>query len=322
MRERKHYEHRGYEDEREFRKKENASVHKNKVDRQYFNTFEYDRLTKMISTDIHGAKEGFENYLLTYPHDICAYTQYASLLISVGELDRVEELLDRLEAKIETKSFYKCDKEKYDASKKSIIYNRARLYSYTNRPWKAFCLIRSNPEAFENLDYSRVFYLRSLVNYRIDRNRREPNSYLFRQIVEYRESDMIDHIKKHEADYNDNNREISTSIFAPEVPLEKLIEYAKENMRPENKINEGICGQVYTFKYDECGRDNNRITDFFEVVVFPGTKDIITMYPTFEPNNRYYVDLNHLKDKKDEGSFGVKRLSQIEKFNKRYGTNG
>jgi hypothetical protein len=105
------------------------------------------------------------------------------------------------------------------------------------------------------------------------------------------------------------------------LPIEKLIEHAKENMRPENIINEGFAGQVYTFKYDECGRDDNKITDFFEVVVFPDTKDIITMYPTFTPNNRYYIDLNHLKEKKEDSSFGVKRLSQIEKFNKRYGTN-
>jgi tetratricopeptide (TPR) repeat protein len=318
MRDRKHYD---YEDDREYRKRENVCVNKNKADRQFYNTFEFERLVKLIDTDIHGAKEGFEDYLLKYSNDLNAYTYYASLLISVGELEKAEELLNKIEARVETDSIYQRDRIKYEFIKSSVIYNRARLYAYTDRAWAAYNLIRKNNEVFKSLDYSRVFYLRSRINYHIDRNRREPNSYIFRQIVEYRESDMIDHIKKHEADYNDNNRKISTAIFAPDVPIEKLIEHAKENMRPENIINEGFAGQVYTFKYDECGRDDNKITDFFEVVVFPDTKDIITMYPTFTPNNRYYVDLNHLKEKKEDSSFGVKRLSQIEKFNKRYGTN-
>lgn len=312
------------DEEKEYSKKDNCcskDLSKCRNNRRFFNTYEFDRLIKMIDYDIHGAREGFEDYLLKYPNDLNAYAQYASLLISTGNLDRVEEILTRIEYKMETDSIYKQDPVKYDILRKNVIYNRARLYVFINKEWEALKIMLQNKEVFPNVGKSRIFYLRSRTNNHIDRNRREPNSYIFRQIVEYREDDMIDHIKKHEADFNENDREISTSFFAPEVPIEKLIEEVKRNFRPENAINKGFAGQTYTFKYDECGRDDNRITDYFEVVVFPGTSNIITMYPSYTPNNRYFVDLNYVKEKKDEGSFGIKRLSQIEKFNKRYGTN-
>ena len=57
----------------------------------------------------------------------------------------------------------------------------------------------------------------------VDLRRREPNSYMFRQIVEYKEEDFRDHIKKHLADYNENDRNISVAYFNSDFPIDKAI---------------------------------------------------------------------------------------------------
>ena len=54
---------------------------------------------------------------------------------------------------------------------------------------------------------------------------------------------------------------------------------------------------------------------FFKVSCFHDTHDIIIMYPTFNCENQPYIDLNYLNESEKPIQ---KRISQIDRFNKRY----
>lgn len=61
---------------------------------------------------------------------------------------------------------------------------------------------------------------------------------------------------------------------------------------------------------------DNKNTNYFIVVTFHNTPYLISMYPCSNTsNNLEYVDLNYLKETNNKN---IKRLSQIDKFNKRF----
>ena len=286
--------------------------------RKFFDTFEYERLIKLIESDIYAAKEGFEDYLIRYKDDMSAHVRYASILITLGEFDKVDKILQMIEYRLAKSSIYKEDEYKGNSIRRALLFNRARLYAFQNKTWDSLHIIFNNPDVFETIDKHNIFYLRNLVNNHIDKSDRDRNnSYIYRQIINYKEEDFIDHIKKHKADFNENDRTVSPSFFSYDTPIEKLIDGVKNNLNKENALNTGFISNTYLFKYDACGRSDNKITDYFEVVTFNGTNKIITMYPTKTPNNRKFVDLNYLKEKEEETS-KVKVISQIDKFNRRY----
>lgn len=286
--------------------------------RKYYDRYEYDRLCKLMKLDIYAAKEGFEEYLLKYNKDISAHLRYVNLLITTGELEQAKEYISIIENKLNKISVYNSLELKRNEKHKSLLVAKARLYSYLDRPWDSLRILINNREIFnEDIKYS-IFYLRKLVNHYVRSDDRGNGSYIYRQMADYKEEELIEHIKRHEADYNMNDKEISTSFFVPDFPVEKVIEEVKNNMKKENSLNKGIIANSYFFKYDQCGRSKDKLTDFFEVITFKDTKDIITMYPVLVVKNRNYVDLNNLIEKKEYNNQNVKRLSQIDKFNRRY----
>ena len=87
-------------------------------------------------------------------------------------------------------------------------------------------------------------------------------------------------------------------------------------MPSDKRLFAGTYDDTYIFKYDNCGRDNNKSVDFFRVVCFHDTNEIITLCPASECECLPYVDLNYLI--RDNEIPKVKRLSQTEKFKQRY----
>ena len=115
-----------------------------------------------------------------------------------------------------------------------------------------------------------------------------------------------------------DTREISTSIFYEDFPINEIITEIKKYIR--NGIPK-LCPHLYTnmyvFKFDNCGIDTGIPTDFFKVVCFHNTVEFITMCPSTGCEELPYIDLNYLARTKE----GAKSrcLSQIDKFNRRYG---
>ena len=143
------------------------------------------------------------------------------------------------------------------------------------------------------------------------------NAYRFNQAVDYSEEAFRDHIKRHEADYNTDTDTPNETIFSSDFPTDKIIAEIKKYIPSDKRFFPGYFDDVYFFRFDNCGRVNNKQTNYFSVVCYHNTTDFITMCPT----NEYYhsmpvVDLNYLKE--NENNKEDTRPSQIEKFNRRF----
>ena len=145
---------------------------------------------------------------------------------------------------------------------------------------------------------------------------RDKYTYLLRQVIEYRESEFLKHIKKHIVDSNDLIDKTNESVFAAEFNIIEIIEEIKKYIPSELGLCYGFLDNIYTFKYDECGRVNNKIVNYFQVVTLHDTCELITMFPVDYGEFLPYVDLNYMNK---TNLPKVKRKSQIDKFNQRFG---
>ena len=163
-----------------------------------------------------------------------------------------------------------------------------------------------------------IIYCKKKVGEEIPK-REDTKSYLFKQIIEYKESDFYEHIKKHLADDATNMENASFSIFVPNFPIHEVLKEIKKYIPSNQCIYPGDLENAYIFKYDECGREKYRMTNYFKVYSFHNSKDLITLTPIYlQENNTYgipYIDLNYLKK---NNKVLVKRKSQIEKFKEKY----
>ena len=282
----------------------------------YFNKHEFIKLSEQSKKDPFGAIEGYQEYLEKYPDDNSARTDYASNLIAIGRFEEAEEELNKINYYLKTKSIYSFSEDRAKALSHNLKLCILKLFVYQDKMDEALDLFYSNLEEFSYMGKEIFFFFRKMRG-TIDPRRREPNSYMFRQIVEYKEEDFIDHIKKHLADYNENDRNISVSYFNPEFPIDRAIIEVKKYIPSDKKLCMGYIENRYVFKYDQCGRDNNKLVDYFKIYTFNNTQNFITMCPSTDCELFPCIDLNYLKEKEDSKSL-VKRPSQIDKFNQRY----
>jgi hypothetical protein len=82
----------------------------------------------------------------------------------------------------------------------------------------------------------------------------------------------------------------------------------------------GIFKNFYIFKYDYCGMlsDGKTKTDYFKVITLQHSNEILTMYPVSNDFKTPFIDITPIQEE-DCSNKLVKRMSQIDKFNQRYG---
>lgn len=287
--------------------------------RQYYNTNEFTKILSLADTDPFLAKTLYEEYLKKYSNDYSAYLYYTSLLITLGEFEKAEKTLEFIRNSFNNNFKYNRDPGRRDHFECNYNFTKARLLCYKKQYDEAHSLTffpYSETSKNINLDAIR-FYCKSRIE-KLNINRDEISSYSYKQIYEYRENDFIEHITKHMADYNQNIDNPNKYIFAPDFPIEEIIREIKKHIPSDKRLFLGFFEDVYFFKYDGCGRSNNKITDYFKVVCFHDTTNFITMLPLNDCEKLPYTDLNYLK--KDEKPM-VKRKNRIELFNQRYNRN-
>ena len=286
------------------------------MENKYYDTWEFLKTNDITKTNPIEANSRFEEYLQKYPQDYSAYTYYAYNLITLGQFTKAEKILNKLENKFKSDTHFAKQTYKISGLNHDILVNRVRLLCYQEKYDEAYNLLKNNREEFEHMGVSDiVFYCKKKMG-KIDFNRRENNSYLFRQIVEYKEEDFMEHIKKHLADYNSNLDEPNKNVFVPNFPINEVVEEIKKYIPSNKMLCTGFWEDVYIFKYNECGRANNRLVNYIKVVCFHNTKDFITILPVSDCENLPCVDLNYLikEDKQPE----TRRMSKVDKFNQRY----
>ena len=280
---------------------------------KYFNKLQFLKALRLMDIDPIESKKQFIRYLDEYPKDFNAYSYYISLLISLGEIENAINITNRVNELVNQTGFV--ENEKYKYFKESMLFSQLRLLSYQEKYSELYRLINNNRDLIKNMELHQIiFYCRSKLNLITDRNNREDYSYSYRQIMDYQEGDFLDHIRKHLADCIDDYKEINQNLFCSNFPIYEVIDEIRKYIPSDKRIFRGFFTDSYTFKYNECGRDNNKITDYFSVICFHNTDNIITMCPVSNVEYYPWIDLNYMK-REDEK---IKRKSQIDRFNARY----
>lgn len=135
--------------------------------------------------------------------------------------------------------------------------------------------------------------------------------YLQNQIISYSEDMALTHILRHKSLETDRE---TCSQFSYNFPLEKFYHNIKNLIPNKNKINSRYIVNIYIFKYDRVGIVEHEVVDYIRVATLANSNQILSMYPCKNEEKFSYIDLNYelVDDNK------VKKISQIEKFHKRY----
>ena len=140
------------------------------------------------------------------------------------------------------------------------------VLKYLNR------LKRTNPEMVTD---GPLDYVRMIVDKRTGKRLppRDQCTYAEKQIIKYKESDAIEHIKSHHQGIKTRGN------FAPHIDIESLYHEVRGSLHDNNLVNEEAM-DIYEIDYRNVGYDlENNLCHRIRVVVFPHTRNILTMYP-------------------------------------------
>lgn len=137
--------------------------------------------------------------------------------------------------------------------------------------------------------------------------RRDDVCYAESQIIKYQEKDAIAHIESHHA-----NKARKRGSFLPNIDISELFYFAKQNLISENLVNEDAM-DIYEIDYAKVGYDlDDNLVSRIRVVVFPNTKNILTMYPGCRATVPRQGEI-----KQNKASQNVKKLEKHSFFNKK-----
>ena len=305
---------------------------------RHYDFYEFSEALSLINADPYESEIRFITYLDKYPYDYSAYTYYASVLISIRKLDEAEKVLDDVCLMASNDSYFNKNISLYKTFLERYNYAKVKLLSYQNKYldlYKTYIQPIYDTKAIITLDIDeltnnqtnkdgvnftglKLFCLKKIGDSQLAF--KESSPYLFRQICRYSNDSFMEHIKKHMMDYNTNMEKNNVTLFVPDFPIDRVLKEVRNNIPNDKGLYFGFLDDTYTFKMDGCGRVNNKLTDYFQIVCLHDTKDFITMYPTLEGEYLPYIDLNYLNKDEQIINCKVKRKSQIDKFNQKYGT--
>lgn len=183
---------------------------------------------------------------------------------------------------------------------------------------KAYYYIRKGNkiEALKCLKKIQYFYLRkhrpaiAQLNAMLDLDlfEYENNYYTVKQIRNYSDELALQHIKRHTAESDYYKSRIS---FDDSIDLKKLFFELKDNLDKDCLVYSDLFDH-YIIEYNDAGSYEDIKANYIEVVTIVNTNNIITMYPVAS-NNFFAVKRIDKEPKK------VKRISQVDKFNRKYG---
>ncbi len=291
-------------------KRERRNITIKKHDK-YYNQHEFLKALRYFETNPRLVASKLEVYLKAYPHDKFAQCCYIDSLLCIRDFDKAKTLIENFDI---YDSKITMDDERLFYLERKLNYIKAKLYSHLKEYDKAVEIMSS---AIPDGHYDKekcIFYCKFMTG--VDETS-ESDTYIYSQIRNYSEKDFKEHIKKHIAEHFCGNIN-HAAIFADDFPIDEVIEELKRII-PNNmdkSFFSGIFDDTYYFKYDNCGRNNARYTDYIKVVTIHDTANFITMVPCSEDAIEYSIDLNYLR--KDHSVHSLKKNSQIEKFNRRY----
>lgn len=284
---------------------------KNDRDFKYFNEQEFKNILRLKeSGNIPLLLEECQKYFKKYPYDPSFITTYASILISNQELDKAEEVLScftNTKTIIEENYAYYYDnliklfgnRKNYDACYSILIKQEKLLKKY----------IRDY--------YFRQVYLQKMLGLPIETDLdKNKYSYLMNQAISYDPLMAIKHVSE------SHNAFSTSSVFKDGFDISENFVKIRNLILSYKDISGylRIFRNVFYFQYDGIGVDvlYGKKSNYLKVITFQDTDEILSMFPIIKPPI-YFKTANITSEMicEEEGK-KVKRISQIEKFNKRY----
>lgn len=280
---------------------------------KFFNCIEFKRAEKLIETNPVVAKEAFEDYIEKYPEDYNALYMYAYVLLILKDLKGAKKIVE------EAKSLYIRDSHFFKTNSKMewVTYNSKLInIRILAREGKYQELKDYYDEIKYTHSFERLDTIEDICNIKLGLDVDISNRpYYYKQIKSYSDEDFYYHVLRHTADYNRELTIPKKSFFSPNFNLEEVIKEVKNIIPNEKGLGYGFFEDTYVFRYDNCGRNNNKIQDYFKVISFTDTNNLLTMFPASGSKNLPSIDLNHLNKNKDKK---IIIISPIDKFNKKY----
>lgn len=272
---------------------------------KYYHVGDFRRILKLVSDNyFNNALVLFQEYFERYPNDYSAYVQYADLFIRMGNFNQAEQILNSIVINSKLKPVFF---ESYTLIKEKLLVCQKKY----NEAYKYFL---ENIDIFEMKEWgidSFSLFIRKKLNLLTNDDMNQKN-YLFSQIVNYSDELCLEHLTKHQYNCENDNQ----FQFVENFPLEQVY-YQIKSMLPMNSDNcvyNSLIDSQYIFKYDNCGKINGKTVNYIEVITLHDTDNIITMYPYKNMERTSSIDLTPAMD-----TSKVKKISQIDKFNQRYG---
>ena len=271
-----------------------------------YNSHTLYHIIKHIKYNPYYALTRLEEYIETYYKDYFGYLCYVKTLVDIGSFEEALSIIEFVESAFPNK---------VDSN---LYYHKLRIHAFLGNYETAYQIYNDNKEEFLRID-NRVGIFEIIYNKKVYNNIERtstPSRYLYNQIAEYSHDDFTNHISRHLADSNQNDKSPNPAIFNQNFPTKQVIEELKTIIPNDNRTYFNFSENFYVFKYDNCGKINNRNTDYFRVVALHNKNELITMYPMKSGIILPYTDLNYLKPEKDKPK--VRTLTRTEIFNQKY----
>ena len=282
-------------------------------EKNYYDSIEVGSIQKLINKNPLLARQRLEEYLETHPDDDFAFTLYASILTIFQEFELAEEVINSLEERIKNKKYLMENESKRMHTNASIVVAKTRILCHTGRYEELEKLLLDNEYVVDKCRLGSVLlYCKVKLGEKI-KSRDEYDNYSTKQIVDYKEEDLIAMV-----DGKRKQKDCDSDVFNYDFPLSKVIEELKIILPDEDKkLCYGAIDESYIIRFDNCGRCNSKMANYFKVSCFENTSKIITMFPIDFGENINYIDLNYLNNTQTKDV--PKQMSRTEKFYQRYG---
>lgn len=268
-----------------------------------------NKMINEILAKAYTKKNDYEKALETYKdesfNELDRKMRIGFLELEKGNFKKAEEYLDLLDIEKEDvnkniNEFYRLALVKLRLGKYDEVLNILNIFDELGTR-------REIKEMKYEFDRMRLLIDIKLGNKLEDRE----YSYSEMQIISYDKQRAIEHIKDHHL-IKEN-----ISKFNDEDQIILLFDEVQKELTSNNIIYDSSYDK-YVVKIKNVGssKTDNVINQLF-VLTVPNTKNIITMYPAQGNESEFIIE----ETKSKQNDQKTKRLTQIEKFNKKYGNN-
>lgn len=193
----------------------------------------------------------------------------------------------------------------------SGVFALISIYINEGRYQEATSLIReARTFSSEGTDIEQLDLAELLIAKKMNKPiKHQKRTYRERQIISYNKEAALEHIKSHH-----QGNDPTASKFSAQINIRELYEMIQLQMTEDNRVYTDIMDK-YFIDYPNVGYSaDGRILNRIGVVVIPGTKDIITMYPDSEEAALRRGDILKTMPEQKVKTSG----SRIDRFNSKF----